>query len=70
MLAVVLASTGLSLRAATVRSTRPLARWGSLSMADNDQGVAYPVRKSEAEWKEEVQMLCGSQTPTGLRTSF
>ena len=70
MLAAVLASSGLSLRAATVRSTRPLARWRSLSMADNDQGVAYPVQKSEAEWKQEVQSLSESQTPTGLWTSF
>ena len=70
MLAAVLASSGLSLRAATVRSTRPLARWRSLSMADNDQGVAYPVQKSEAEWKQEVRSLSESQTPTGLWTSF
>ena len=70
MLAVVLASSGLSLRAATVRSTRPLARWRSLSMADNDQGVAYSVQKSEAEWKQEVRSLSESQTPTGLWTSF
>lgn len=70
MLAAVLASSGLSLRAATVRSTRPLARWRSLSMADNDQGVAYRVQKSEAEWKQEVRSLSESQTPTGLWTSF
>ena len=70
MLAAVLASSGLSLRAATVRSTRPLARWRSLSMADNDQGVAYSVQKSEAEWKQEVRSLSESQTPTGLWTSF
>ena len=70
MLAAVLASSGLSLRAATVRSTRPLARWRSLSMADNDQGVAYQVQKSEAEWKQEVRSLSESQTPTGLWTSF
>ena len=51
---------GLSLMATsslTLRSIRPLvtrARLNSAMMAENDQGVDYAVKKSEAEWKAEL----------------